>query len=173
MSDEKIVYPHKKIVQSPSFLDNRGYKIKIPTEFVEKFVEIWNRSYTSNINAEMATKFITHLVQTLIVLVDNCIPIFLYPFFYIKPTTREAILYINNEGSTYKNREVHAPVARMYITNYFMRIIVRRLNPQKEYWEFVKQKHEVQRLYLKNKHEEKIRMLNNVRNDNGPEQEST
>ena len=83
MSDEKILYKHKKIVESPSFLDNRGYKIKIPDEFVEKFVEIWNRSYTSNIDAGMATKFITHLVQTLIVLVDNYIPIF-FPCQYPK-----------------------------------------------------------------------------------------
>lgn len=169
MSEEKIVYPHKKIVQSPSFLDNRGYKIKIPDEFVEKFVEIWNRSYTSNIDAGMATKFITHLVQTLIVLVDNYIPIFLYPFLYIKPFIKDSILYINNEGSTYKNREIHAPVASMYITRYFMRLIVQRINPQKEYREFIREKNEVKRLYIKSKYEEKIRRENNVRNDNGPE----
>ena len=78
-------------------------------------------------------------------------------------------MYINNEGSTYKNREIHAPVASMYITRYFMRLIVQRINPQKEYREFIREKNEVKRLYIKSKYEEKIRRENNVRNDNGPE----
>jgi len=134
----------KQIDIKSLFGKSRGQNIKVPPEFVQKFVEIWNINHPKNkINEDLAVLGITHLCHTVTAILDNGFDVFMHPVLYFKTWIHEQILPLNRKDRVYKSRIFKIRWVEVMIMGRLMTDLRSLLNPNEEYQEFIAQKQEV------------------------------